>query len=97
VTRWPGRGRLLPGGMLPCTVVPVFDRPVPTELARVAAEQEHPRLRVWAIDAGTRWWCWHIYGPRGEYIDSGTRRSWPEALAVGLAALEQASAFTSER
>lgn len=101
MTRGPWRGRLLPGGNLPCTPVPVFDQPAPAELRRVAADQEHPRLSVHRdlfvnliTDERRWWWWWELTGPNAERLDDGRHATWAEALAVGLAALEVASAGT---
>lgn len=68
----------------------------------VVAEQEHPRLRVWGVPyltaagygAWRRTWRyhWRLTDPHGEVLDTGQAAAHPEALAIGLAALEQASA-----
>jgi hypothetical protein len=55
----------------------------------VAAEQDWPRLRVWQspyLD-----WRWQVTAPDGEPLVRGVADTHPEALAVGLAALEQTS------
>lgn len=65
--------------------------PPAAELHRVAAEQQWPRLRIrWSRLFHT--WCWRVTGPGDEPLDDGLHDTWPEALAVGLAALEEASA-----
>jgi hypothetical protein len=63
--------------------------PTDTELRRVAAEQEWPRLRVWQSEYFD-WW-WQVDDPSGCPVDRGAADTQPEALAVGLAALEAAS------
>lgn len=62
-----------------------------TQLARVAAEQDHPRLRVWHNPPGAQPWTWTITGPYGQLIDGGVAATHAEGLAVGLAALEAVS------
>lgn len=69
---------------LPCCWPPSSER------ARVAAEQDHPRLRVWRAADGARW-LWTVSEPDGTVLDYGMHGTHAEALAVGLAALEVAS------
>lgn len=66
------------------------------ERRRVAAEQEHPRLRVFHHPYALVLWCWELTGPQGETLDSGAAQTHAEALAVGLAALEVASLTRQE-
>lgn len=54
------------------------------ELARVAAEQEYPRLAIWR-DAPR--WVWQVSRPDGEVLDCGWATSQPAALARGVAHL----------
>lgn len=61
-------------------------RALATELARVAAEQEHPRLAVHRTRGGARW-VWQVTRPDGEVLDCGWATGQPEALARGLAHL----------
>lgn len=81
----PGGGRFA-GGLDPTVVDRYF---TPPEMARVAAEQEHPRLGV-SWDCPGRW-AWSVTGPSACVLDSGHADTHAEALAVGLAALEAAS------
>ena len=82
MTRWPSIRRSLP---LP----PPLPVPPSAQLRLVAAEQEHPRLHVWRELPGR--WCWELAGPDGDILDDGTRGTWAEVVALGLAALEVAS------
>lgn len=58
-------------------------------MARVAAEQEHPRLHI--RSPFPAWWTWEVTAPGGEVLDDGHTTTWAAALAIGLDALETAS------
>lgn len=66
-----------------------YDYPQDTELRRVAAEQDHPRLTVYCDGPG--YWRWDVIGPHCDLLDGGKTATHAEALAVGLEALEVAS------
>lgn len=77
------RARLLAHGR-------VTIQPPPVCPPAVAAEQEHPRLRIWRSPTYLDWW-WQVDDPGGRVISTSVADSHAQALAVGLAALEVAS------